>query len=156
MAQLFQLSSMASVLNGVVPFTLFAPNDAALQKFGSAYMDLLKPENAAKVTQILTYHMIANQNLTSAVLMNMSSPMNYTTRQGEIVTVSKNGSHIMVSNAHVVQVDLMVSNGTIHVIDTLLIPPSFVSTPSSATYYYGNQVLFFVFVFSIVFSFLRY
>lgn len=140
--------------------TVFAPSNAAFAKLPAATLtDLLKPENKATLAGILKYHVI-NGSLTSAQILSMALPMNLVTLQGNTVTVSKNGSTVMVNNAMVIQADIMASNGIIHIIDTVLMPPAPATTTkkpnNSAAYLRGNQQFFSVLVFTILFPFLRF
>ena len=155
-------ADLTSALKAPGQCTVFAPNNAAFAKLNATMLaDLLKPENKANLAGLLKYHII-NGSLTSAQILNMTLPMNVTTLQGSIVTVSKNGNDLMVNNAKVIQADVMATNGIIHVIDTVLMPPASLPAtttlkPSnSAAYLRGNQQFFSVLVFTILFPFLRF
>ena len=79
---------------------------------------LLKPENKAKLTAILTYHVVAGKVM-AADVMKMKEGK---TVQGGMVKVSAMGGKVMIDNANVVTADIAASNGVIHVIDTVLMP----------------------------------
>lgn len=110
--------------------------------------DLLKPENKGKLTQILTYHVINGQSLTSAQINAMNLPTKIEMLEGETVTVSRDGNNLKVNDATVIIADVMGTNGIIHAIDTVLMP----SATSSATYIYLNQLIFLMFICTILFS----
>ena len=148
-----QAADLVTALKGTGPFTVFAPNNAAFDKLPAGTLaNLLKPENKGQLTRILLYHVIGNSNITSTQILSMNLPTNVPTLTNDTVRVNKNGNSVTVNNANVIQVDVFASNGVIHVIDTVLMPPEPAPKPSSATYIYGNQVLFFTFVFMILFS----
>ena len=143
-------ADLVTTLQGTGPFTVFAPTNAAFDKLAAGTLtDLLKPENKAKLTRILKYHVIANKNLTSAQILALSLPATVDMLDGGAITVSKNGNDLKVNDAKVIRADVMATNGIIHAIDTVLMP-------SSATYLYGNQLFFFAIVSGLLFSFLRF
>jgi len=98
---------------------VFAPTDAAFAKLPAGTVEmLLKPENKAKLTAILTYHVVAGKVM-AADVMKMKEGK---TVQGGMVKVSAMGGKVMIDNANVVTADIAASNGVIHVIDTVLMP----------------------------------
>lgn len=113
-------AGLVDTLKGPGPFTVFAPTDAAFAKLPAGTVDnLLKPENKAQLTSILTYHVLPGKVPASAVAGKTLSPA---TVNG--ATLAVNGtSGVKVNNATVVQADVMASNGVIHAIDTVLLPP---------------------------------
>ena len=119
-----QAAGLVSTLKSNQAFTVFAPTDAAFNKLPAATLsDLLKPENKGQLTRILTYHVISGKRLTSAQINAMALPMKVQMLSGDKVTVCRNGRHLKVNNATVVTPDVTATNGIIHVIDTVLIPP---------------------------------
>lgn len=145
-------ADLGPTLSGTGPFTVFAPTDAAFVQIGQAALtDLLKPENKAKLVGILKYHVI-NGSLTSAQILSLTLPRNVTTLEGNSVRVSNNSNNLMVNNANVILRDVMATNGVIHVIDTVLMPPK---PSNSAAYFGGNQQIFLLFVLTIIFPFLH-
>ncbi len=114
-------AGLVDTLKGPGPFTVFAPTDAAFAKLPAGTVEtLLKPENKAKLTAILTYHVVAGKVPASAVAGKVTDA---TTVNG--ATINVNGTNgVKVNNATVVQADVMASNGVIHVIDTVLLPPT--------------------------------
>lgn len=112
-------ADLVGVLSGEGPFTVFAPTNDAFAKLPAGTVEsLLKPENKAKLTAILTYH-VAGAKVMAADVVKLD---NATTVQGSDVKITVKGSTVMVNDATVVAVDIAGSNGVIHVIDSVLIP----------------------------------
>ena len=104
---------------GAGPFTVFAPTDEAFAKLPKGTVeDLLKPENKAKLTAILTYHVVPGKVMAADVAKLTSAK----TVQGGQAKVATMGGSVMIDNAHVVKTDIDASNGVIHVIDTVMMP----------------------------------
>ena len=119
LAAALQAAGLVETLKGKGPFTVFAPTDAAFAKLPAGTVEmLLKPENKAKLTAILTYHVVAGKVMAADVVKVTSAK----TVQGESVAVKVTGGKVMINNAHVVTADIAASNGVIHVIDTVLMP----------------------------------
>ena len=113
-------AGLVDTLNGKGPFTVFAPTNAAFAKLPAGTVEsLIKPENKAKLTAILTYHVVAGRVLAKDVVTLKSA----TTVQGSKVKINVRKG-VMVNNAKVTKTDIQGSNGVIHVIDTVLMPPS--------------------------------
>ena len=81
---------------------------------------LLRPENKAKLTAILTYHVVPG-NVMAADVVKLTEAK---TVEGAMVTVKVNGGKVMINNATVTTADVEASDGVIHVIDTVLMPPA--------------------------------
>jgi uncharacterized surface protein with fasciclin (FAS1) repeats len=114
-------AGLVETLKGPGPFTVFAPNDAAFAKLPKATLDdLLKPENKAKLTAILTYHVVNGKVGSKEVMGKMTKVKSL--GGGELSVDGK--KDVMVNTAKVVKADIEASNGVIHVIDTVLIPPT--------------------------------
>jgi transforming growth factor-beta-induced protein len=114
-------ADLVGTLSGKGPFTVFAPTDDAFAKLGKeALADLLKPENKAKLTAILTYHVVPG-NLPAASVVKEKS---LTTVQGSALPVANGKDGVMIGTAKVAKADVTASNGTIHVIDSVLMPPA--------------------------------
>jgi uncharacterized surface protein with fasciclin (FAS1) repeats len=119
LAAALKAAGLVSTLKGSGPFTVFAPTDAAFAKLPKGTVeDLLKPENKAKLTEILTYHVVPGKVM-AADVAKMSSAK---TVQGGALTVQTKGSAVTVDGAQVTKADVVASNGVIHVIDTVLMP----------------------------------
>ena len=115
-------AGLVETLKSEGPFTVFAPTDEAFAKLPAGTLEtLLKPENKAQLAGILTYHVVAGK-VEAKDVVGLS---NATTVQGSDVSIMvKDGSVILNSNSTVVKTDIGTSNGVIHVIDTVLLPPT--------------------------------
>ncbi|MBW4632697.1 MAG: fasciclin domain-containing protein [Iphinoe sp. HA4291-MV1] len=113
-------AGLAETLQGKGPFTIFAPNDAAFGKLPpDAVQDLLKPENKEVLVKILRYHVVQG-SVTSSDLK--SGEVKSIEGQPIIVKVDPSAG-VAVNDGKVVQPDIKASNGVIHVIDTVILPP---------------------------------
>jgi uncharacterized surface protein with fasciclin (FAS1) repeats len=114
-------ADLTATLQSAGPFTVFAPTDAAFAKLpAGAVDDLLKPENKAKLQAVLKYHVVAG-DVRAAKVVTLTSA---TTLEGDPVAISVTGSTVKVNDATVTMTDVAASNGVIHVIDAVLLPPS--------------------------------
>ncbi|WP_028029343.1 fasciclin domain-containing protein [Gemmobacter nectariphilus] len=114
-----QAAGLVDTLKGAGPFTVFAPTDEAFAKLPAGTVDdLLKPENKAKLTAILTYHVVPGKVMSG----DLSNGMKAATVQGAEVTIMTEGG-VKVNEASVVTPDIAASNGVIHVIDSVIMPP---------------------------------
>ncbi len=112
-------AGLIDTLKGEGPFTVFAPTDAAFAaRPAGTVEDLLKPENKDKLIAILTYHVVAGKVMAADVVKLTSAR----TVQGSSVKIDASNG-VKVDNAKVVKADVMASNGVIHVIDTVILPP---------------------------------
>lgn len=103
------------------PFTVFAPTNAAFDALpDGTVQDLLQPENRERLTSILTYHVVEGANMAADVQGMSSVP----TLEGSDLSISTSDGSVQVGNATVVQADVEASNGVIHAIDAVLMPPS--------------------------------
>jgi uncharacterized surface protein with fasciclin (FAS1) repeats len=109
-------AGLAETLKGPGPFTVFAPTDAAFAKLPAGTLDALLADKA-KLTQVLTYHVVAGK-VTAADVVKLQQAK---TLQGGAVKIDAT-TGVKVNGAAVVQADVMASNGVIHVIDTVLLP----------------------------------
>jgi uncharacterized surface protein with fasciclin (FAS1) repeats len=117
-------AGLVEALKGKGPLTVFAPTDEAFAKLPKGVVeDLLKPENKSKLTAILTYHVVPGQ-----VLLAAQAPA---TLEGRSLDIRSAGP-VEVNGAKVLKADIIASNGVIHVIDTVLIPPTKKLTPAQA------------------------
>ena len=117
-----QAAGLVETLKGPGPFTVFAPTDAAFAALPAGTVeDLLKPENKAKLTAILTYHVLPAEVMSSAI---GATATDVATVEGKTVKVDgSTAGKVMVNDATVVTADVDASNGIIHVIDKVLLPP---------------------------------
>lgn len=114
-----QAAGLVETLQGDGPFTVFAPTDAAFAKLPDGTVEsLLLPENKDQLVAILTYHVVAGK-VTSAEVVKLDSA---TTVNGQAVQIVTKGDVVMIDGATVTAVDVMASNGVIHVIDEVILP----------------------------------
>jgi uncharacterized surface protein with fasciclin (FAS1) repeats len=126
-------AGLVETLEGAGPFTVFAPTNEAFNKLPAGTVEtLVKPENKAKLTTILTYHVVSGK-LDSKALADMVTAGNgtaqLTTVQGGKLWVMMKGKHFILKDenggmAKITIKDVYQSNGVIHVIDTVLMPKS--------------------------------
>lgn len=120
LATAVEAGGLVETLQGEGPFTVFAPNDAAFAALPEGVLDkLIQPANQAALTQILTYHVVAGNVPSSAVT---DGPV--ATVEGQDITLST-ADGVTVNGAKVVSADQTASNGVVHVIDQVLLPPGF-------------------------------
>lgn len=113
-------ADLTTTLEGTGPFTVFAPTDAAFAALPQeALQELLKPENKALLAKILTYHVVPG-NVTST---DLKSGTVKTVEGGAINVKVDPATGVTVNEAKVVQPDIKASNGVIHVIDKVILPP---------------------------------
>lgn len=114
-----EAAGLTEILEGQGPFTVFAPTNAAFEALGKEKLQaLLKPENKDKLVKVLTYHVVAGE-LTSSDLKSGETK----TAEGGEVKIKVNSGSVMVNNAKVTKADIKASNGIIHAIDKVLLPP---------------------------------
>jgi uncharacterized surface protein with fasciclin (FAS1) repeats len=114
-------AGLVDTLKGSGPFTVFAPTDAAFAKLPAGTLKvLLKPENKAKLVAILTYHVVPG-DVTAADVTKLSEAK---TVNGAMLKVTTQNGKVMINKADVVKTDFEASNGVIHVIDAVLLPPA--------------------------------
>ncbi len=110
---------LVETLKGEGPYTVFAPTNEAFAKLPAGTLEsLLKPENKDKLVQILTYHVVPGNVMSTDLEDGMSAK----TVEGSEIEVNL-GESVMINNATVVKADIKASNGVVHVIDTVIMPP---------------------------------
>lgn len=116
---LVKKAGLVEVLKGEGPFTVLAPTDAAFKKLPKALVEKVvgDPELLKKV---LTYHVIAGKVLST----DLKNGLNAKTVEGETVHVTIKGHTVLFNKSKVATADINTSNGVIHFIDTVLVPPS--------------------------------
>lgn len=113
-------AGLVETLSGKGPFTVFAPTNAAFAALPQGTVEmLLKPENKAKLVKVLTYHVVPSKVMAKDVKAG-----NVKTVEGSEFTVTVKDGKVMVNNANVVATDVAASNGVIHVIDRVILPPN--------------------------------
>ncbi|WP_415902363.1 fasciclin domain-containing protein [Neptuniibacter sp. QD29_5] len=114
-------ANLVGALQGDGPYTVFAPTNEAFAKLPEETLaDLLKPENKKDLQAVLTYHVVAGK-VDAKTAMGLSAAPSL---QGENIAISLAGGNVMINQATVVAADVGASNGIIHVIDTVILPPS--------------------------------
>ena len=112
-------AELVETLKGKGPFTVFAPTDEAFAKLPAGTVEsLLKPANKKVLTNILTYHVVAG-DVKAADVVKLSSAKSL---NGQSVTIKILDGKVFINNATVVKADIVSTNGTIHVIDNVLMP----------------------------------
>ena len=112
-------AGLVDTLKGAGPFTVFAPSDDAFAKLPAGTVEsLVKPENLAQLTAILTYHVMAGKVMAADVIGNKLAPA---TVNGATIHVDGTDG-VKVNDATVVAADIECTNGVIHVIDSVLMP----------------------------------
>ena len=120
LAKALAAADLVSTLKGPGPFTVFAPTDDAFAKLPAGTLDnLLKPENKAMLRRVLTYHVVAGKVMAADVVKAGSAKA----VSGDTLPIAVSGGTVMVDKARVVKTDVAASNGVIHVVDTVLLPP---------------------------------
>ena len=115
-----QAAGLVETLQSAGPFTVFAPTNAAFDALPAGTLEsLLKPENKAKLASILTYHVLGAKVMSS----DLSNGQMAKTAEGADVKVTLNGDVVMINDAKVVAADVSASNGVVHVIDKVMLPP---------------------------------
>lgn len=113
-------ADLVDTLNAAGPYTVFAPTDEAFAALPAGVLDkLLLPKNKATLTKILTYHVVAGNVPASAV---KTGPV--PSVEGANLNLTADAGNVTVNGAKVVQADVAASNGVIHVIDAVLLPPN--------------------------------
>lgn len=114
-----QAAGLVDTLKGPGPFTVFAPTDAAFAALPAGTVeDLLKPENKDKLVAILTYHVVPGKVMSG----DLTEGMKAATVQGAEVTFTLEGG-AKVNGTAISAVDIEATNGVIHVIDAVIMPP---------------------------------
>ena len=112
-------AGLVDTLNAAGPYTVFAPTDEAFTALPAGVLDkLLLPKNKAVLAKILTYHVVAGSVPASAVRTGPAPSV-----EGSSLNLTASDGKVTVNGANVVQADVATSNGVIHVIDKVLLPP---------------------------------
>lgn len=116
-----QAAGLEETLDADGPYTLFAPTDEAFAALPEGTVEkLVKPENKEALSQVLTYHVVPGVVPASEI-----EPGAVNTVEGSDVQVGVDPAGVTVNEASVVQPDVVAENGVIHVVDTVLLPPTF-------------------------------
>ena len=119
LTKLLKRAGLVSALRQPGPYTVFAPTDAAFKKVPKKTLNALLA-NKAKLKAVLLYHVVAGKVTAADVSMLKSAK----TLNGKSVRIRVSGTNVFVNTAKVTKPDVMASNGVIHVINAVLIPPA--------------------------------
>lgn len=120
LAQALQAAGLVQTLKGPGPFTVFAPTDEAFSKLPPGTLEvLLKPENKDQLRSILTYHVVPG-HVTAADAAKLTSAR---TANGQELRISFLKGAVRLNDARVTKADIAASNGLIHVVDRVIVPP---------------------------------
>jgi uncharacterized surface protein with fasciclin (FAS1) repeats len=112
-------AELTEVLNGEGPFTVFAPTDEAFAALPEGTVEkLLLPENRETLVKVLTYHVVPG-----SITSDQIEAGDVTTVEGSPATVAVTDGKVTVEGAAVVEADILASNGVIHAIDKVIMPP---------------------------------
>jgi len=119
LAAALQAGELVGALQGDGPFTVFAPSDAAFAKLPKGTLEmLLKPENKARLVELLKFHVVSGR-VGAAEVVKLSAA---DTLNGQRLSIRAEEGAVAVGGAKVVQTDIACSNGVIHVVDSVLMP----------------------------------
>jgi uncharacterized surface protein with fasciclin (FAS1) repeats len=111
-------AGLVETLKSEGPFTVFAPTDEAFAKVPKAALDALL-QDKARLKEVLLYHVVKGKVMASDAAKLSSAP----TAQGQSIAIKGIDGKMMINNARVIKADIDTSNGVIHVIDAVLLPP---------------------------------
>jgi uncharacterized surface protein with fasciclin (FAS1) repeats len=123
-----QAAGLESALRSDGAFTVFAPTDEAFAKIPQETRDALLADPTGALTQVLLYHVLPNAVMSSELSDGQEAP----TMQGASVKFTIGDGVAMVNDANVIAADIVASNGVIHVIDSVILPPTAESTEPAA------------------------
>jgi uncharacterized surface protein with fasciclin (FAS1) repeats len=112
-------ADLVNTLKGKGPFTVFAPTDKAFEAIPEKDLQALLKDKKA-LTGVLTYHVVPAKVMAADVVKLKSAE----TAQGDTVEIKVKKDEVFVNNAKVIKTDIVCSNGVIHVIDAVLLPPA--------------------------------
>jgi uncharacterized surface protein with fasciclin (FAS1) repeats len=122
LAAAVQAAGLVDTLKGKGPFTVFAPTDDAFARLPKGTVeDLLKPENKSKLASILSYHVVSGKVMSSDIAGKFTDAKSV---EGADLTIDATHGTVMVGDAKLVKADIEATNGVIHVIDAVLLPPA--------------------------------
>ena len=129
LAKALQAADLVTTLKGAGPFTVFAPTDAAFAKLPAATLNSLLA-NPAELRTVLTYHVVAGK-VTAADVVKLTEAR--TVNGANVQIAVRDGKVVLNGTSTVATADVMASNGVIHVIDTVILPPAAASSPAPAS-----------------------
>ncbi len=119
LATALKAAGLVETLKGKGPFTVFAPTDDAFKKLPAGTLEKLLADKA-QLTKVLTYHVVAGKVMAADVVKLSEAK----TVEGSAVKIAVKDGKVKVNGANVVKTDIGASNGVIHVIDTVILPPA--------------------------------
>ncbi|MBE2219051.1 MAG: fasciclin domain-containing protein [Ignavibacteria bacterium] len=119
LVEALKIAGLVDALLGDGPFTVFAPTDEAFAKVPAETLEALLNDKEA-LTKVLLYHVVSG-NVTSGAVVNLKSAE---TLEGSSVKIKVEDGEVYIDGAKVIAVDVMGTNGVIHVIDSVILPPS--------------------------------
>ena len=119
LATALKAAGLVDTLKGKGPFTVFAPTDEAFRKLPAGTLEKLLADKA-QLTKVLTYHVVAGKVMAADVVKLTEAK----TVEGSAVKISAKDGKVKVNDANVVKTDVVASNGVIHVLDTVILPPA--------------------------------
>ncbi|HYN40173.1 MAG TPA: fasciclin domain-containing protein [Thermoanaerobaculia bacterium] len=119
LATALKAAGLIDTLKGKGPFTVFAPTDDAFKKLPAGTLEKLLADKA-QLTKVLTYHVVAGKVMAADVVKLKEAK----TVEGSMVKITVANGGVKVNDANVVKTDIGASNGVIHVIDSVLLPPA--------------------------------
>ncbi len=119
LATALKAAGLVDTLKGKGPFTVFAPTDEAFRKLPAGTLEKLLADKA-QLTKVLTYHVVAGKVMAADVVKLTEAK----TVEGAPVKIWAKDGKVKVNDANVVKTDVVASNGVIHVIDSVILPPA--------------------------------
>lgn len=119
LATALKAAGLVDTLKGKGPFTVFAPTDDAFKKLPAGTLEKLLADKA-QLTKVLTYHVVAGKVMAADVVKLKEAK----TVEGSMVKITVASGGVKVNDANVVKTDVGASNGVIHVIDSVILPPA--------------------------------
>jgi transforming growth factor-beta-induced protein len=123
-----QAAGLVDTLKSEGPFTVFAPTDEAFAKLPAEVLEAALADPEGLLTQVLLYHVVPGKVMST----DLSDGLEAATAQGEPVVFTIGDGVAMVNDANIVTADVEASNGVIHVIDTVILPPSILAAAAEA------------------------
>ncbi|HRY45615.1 MAG TPA: fasciclin domain-containing protein [Thermoanaerobaculia bacterium] len=119
LATALKAAGLVETLKGKGPFTVFAPTDDAFKKLPAGTLEKLLADKA-RLTKVLTYHVVSGKVMAADVVKLSEAK----TVEGSSVKIAVKDGKVKLNDANVVKTDVGASNGVIHVIDTVILPPA--------------------------------
>lgn len=133
LAKLVKDAGLTSTLQKAGPYTIYAPTNEAFKKLPKTTLaSLTQPANKEKLKSILLFHVVKGKSM-AADLLKMKIPSKVKSVQGADLTLTHTKTMVMVDKAKVTKADVKASNGVIHEIDTVLMPPAAKAAPVKKT-----------------------